>query len=224
MRKRLNIDEEIGARKRIARQQRQNELRRIREAEAKVSPIKFEDEKLIVHQIKTGQNKGKILFKFNNEIQSKVVGSCKESISSIWIFTSSWDKYSMMSGCSKIIDTKYEKIPEIRRVELGDSKFRKVQGNTIDVILYEFLRDMGYEDEPNKFGIGKGDVLGNTSEVIKKLKEKFGYTIIKMIPEKSKDLGEILDKLRAVREKIFEFQKDHFELWEAERAAKRYNL
>ena len=198
-------DEEIGARKRIARQQRQNELRRIRDAEMKVSPIKFEDDRIIVHQIKTGQNKGKILFKFNNEIQS------------------SWDKYSMMSGCAKIIDTEYEKVPEIREVELGDSKFRKVQGNTIDVVLYEFLKDMGYENEPNDFGIGKGDVLWNGSQEMLKLKVNFSDKI-KMIPADAKNLGEILDKLRVVREKIFEFQKDHFERWEIERSAKRYNV
>jgi len=89
--------------------------------------------------------------------------------------------------------------------------------------LYEFLIDMGYEDEPNKFGIGKGSILIESSDVMVKLKEKFGYTIIKMIPEKANNLGEVLDKLREVREKIFEFQKEHFELWEAERA-KRYNV
>ena len=82
---------------------------------------------------------------------------------------------------------------------------------------------MGYENEPNDFGIGKGDVLWNGSQEMLKLKVNFSDKI-KMIPADAKNLGEILDKLRVVREKIFEFQKDHFERWEIERSAKRYNV
>jgi hypothetical protein len=95
----------------------------------KVPAIRYEDDYLKIHKIKEGPNKGKIIFKFNEKIDRGL----------------DWSSLSVMSGCAKILDTKYEKIPEIRNIELSDDKkFRRVHSNSIDVILQNFLRQIQF--------------------------------------------------------------------------------
>lgn len=81
----------------------------------------FEDEKLKIHKILNGPNKGKILFYFLNEETN--------------LFN---DKFSMLLGCAMILDTKYERKKEIREITLGPIQFRKVYVNTITAILERF--------------------------------------------------------------------------------------
>jgi hypothetical protein len=188
--------DDANVRKRILAQMKKNAHRKDMRNFEKMPAIQFEDDYLKVHKIKEGPNNGKILLKFNDDRD----------------MNTTWSVLSMTSGCAKILDTKYEKIPEIRKVEL--SNFRVVHSNSIDVILENFLKQMGYEDN---------NILWYKSEVMVKLKELFADKI-KMCVNSAKDLGEVMDNLRKVREEIFEFQKPHYEEWEMRKNANKYNL
>lgn len=161
------------------------------------SPYTFEDKNLIVHQITHGENMGKIFFRFRNK-------DTKE-------FT---DKYMMVLGCVKILDTEYEKNPIIRNIELGPIKFRKVQVNTLGATLNTFLKEIGYDNME-----------------IDNVKKRSLYTVIPKFHDKvreltmaAKNLGDVLDGLREIRKYIFDIQREHYEKWELDRMTKKYNI
>jgi len=155
----------------------------------------FEDDFLTIHKINNGVNKGKILFKFLDK-------------------TGFDNPYSMTLGCAKILDSEYENYSDIREIKI-EGRFIKVQKNTAEAILHEFLLDMGYEIPSMS--------MKWVYDIKEKLWEEFEDKIIS-IPGHAKDLGDVLDGLRKVRNEVFEFQKDHFEKWQLDRDINKYNL
>ena len=157
----------------------------------------FEDKNLIVHQIKHGENMGKIFFRFRNK-------DTKE-------FT---DKYMMVYGCVKILDTKYEKNTIIRNIKLGPIKFRKVQVNTLGATLNTFLKDLGY-DNMEIDNVKKRSL----STIIPKFHDK-----VRELVMTAKNLGDVLDGLREIREYIFNNQREYYEEWKLNKKITKYNL
>lgn len=199
--------DDVNVRKRLYTKMKKSAHRREMKNFEKVPAIQFENDYLKIHKITEGPNKGKILFKFNENNDTK------------------WSSLSMVSGCAEILDTKYENIPEIRNVELSDNeKFRNVHGNTIDVVLQKFLTQMGYVSiNKNIFDRFVSDVLWYRSEIMVNLKNLFTDKI-KMCADSAKDLGEVTDLLKKVRDEVFEYQKDHYDDWELKRNITKYNL
>lgn len=134
----------------------------------------FEDEYLKIHKILHGANKGKILFRIFNPKENNFN-----------------DKFSMMYGAAIILGTKYTNYPQIREIKLGPIKFRKVQPNTIDAIISNFLKDLKHDDDVSTLWI----------EMFSKMKFKF-EKYIKKIAEESIDLGEVFDGLKKVKDEI----------------------
>lgn len=123
----------------------------------------FEDKYLKIQLIKNGVNKGKIMFRFfNNDTKQ---------------FS---DKYSMMYSAAILLDSKYERISEIRNIPIGPVLFRKVQTNTLDAII-------------RKFCTNAVDMILYAS--------KFSNEI-KNIPMNANNMGDIFDGLRDVRDRI----------------------
>lgn len=160
--------------------------------------IQFKDDYLIVHKITEGRHKGKIKIKIYEE------SSDRYSIT-----------YSLLSGIAILLDTKYEKNEQIRNIKVSDvHKIKTVPQPTVDLILHEFLIDIGYDLDFNK-SIYSGK--------IKDLQIKFTDDI-KNVLQKSNDLGDVFDGLRAVRDDITEFRKDHYEEYVRTTDTNKYNL
>jgi len=135
--------------------------------------LAFNDEYLSIHKILYGPNKGKIRFLFHDFGDSLIPAS-----------------YSMMYGCSIILGTKYEKIPQIRQITT--EKFKTVATNTMSCIYQKFMENMGYE------GI---DFTEHERKNLNELKNKFNYRIQEM-RTKSNNIGEILDGLKIIQMKF----------------------
>lgn len=160
------------------------------------SNFPFKDDKIKIHQVKNGPNKGKIGINFIDENQ----------------------KFAYASGCARLLDTEYEHNIEIRNVKISP-KFKKITQFSVEVILRYFLLDMGYvEDVDNNIE----NVIWVGSDVMTILKDKFEDDFKEL--ENSKNLGDVMDGLRKIRDEVFEFQREHFEEWEMNRNAKKYNL
>lgn len=161
------------------------------------SNFPFKDDKIKIHQVKNGPNRGKIGINFIDQNQ----------------------KYAYASGCAKLLDTEYEHKPELRNVQINN-KFKKITPFSIEVILRDFLLDMGYVEVDNKSNIENVFWVG--SDVMTILKDKFEDDFKEL--ENSRNLGDVMDGLRKIRDEVFEFQREHFEEWEMNRNAKKYNL
>jgi hypothetical protein len=171
-----------------------------RDAATSSAAFPFINKDLLINKITEGANKGKILFKFWNE-ENRTFG----------------DKYSMMAGCAKILDTEYGKNEQLRNIKLEGMKIRKVQTNTVERVVYNFLLDLGYVNEfPDKY-------LTHGGELILRLRNKFSEKI-KAIPTTSNDLGDIIDELKKVRQELFDFQREDYEKWVFDTDTKKYNL
>ena len=167
----------------------------------KYPATQFKDNYLEVHKITEGANKGKVVFKFYdnyNEIKSLT---------------------SLPFGCAKILDSKYEHNEEIRNVILDVSRFKKVQSNTIEMVLYEFLFDMGYKQESDlSSGIKMFD-----RDVINDLVSNFSDEI-KSVVELSNNIGDVLDGFKKIRNEVFKYQKRHYDEWTLNKDVNKYNL
>ena len=139
----------------------------------------FEDEYLQIEKISYGPNDGKIQFRFYDE----------NTHSYIW-------KCSMMYGCAKLINTEYETYPEIQEIKIGNKKFRKVQHNTIESVLIDFLKRIGYPD------------MNELDSCVVRYGDK-----IKNIAENAKNLGDVLHEFRKIYNEL-KFEND----------ANKYNL
>lgn len=155
----------------------------------------FEDNYLKIKKIKNGENKGKIFFNFFEDYALI-------------------SKSSLMLGCAKILDTKYEKNKNIRNIEISDSiKFRKVQPNTMDAILKIFINKIGYPEKEvkNIFSKRYNEMMSIDND-------------IRMIALRSKNLGEVLDGLKKIQESFIESERERFEEWEFQNNIKNFNL
>jgi len=156
--------------------------------------LAFNDEYLSIHKILNGANKGKIRFILHDPL------------------TGGGDyKYSMMGGCGYILGTKYDKMPEVRNITVGG--FRKVPTNTMEHIFNDFIEDMGYEDL----------VYAHERKIKEDLLKNFGDEI-KKVAEESYNLGDILDGLKNIQNKVFSHLKNDYEEWRLKKDTDKYNL
>lgn len=179
-----------------------------------INPFPYQDNYLRIHKIKQGPNKGKIHFIFIIPTEYDTVKHIKKDEE---------NKYSMVLGCIKILDTEYENNPQIRNIELGPVRFRKVAPNTMESVFIEFLISMGYETEDKAGNMYSAARFGEFSELLKDLKDTFSDELGK-VAETAKNLGEVMDNLKILRNEIFETLKNHFEDWQLQRSIKSYNL
>lgn len=80
----------------------------------------FQDEFLKIRKLPGGPFKGKILFKFYQDINN-------------------WDVCSMILGCAKLINTKYEHNSQLREITIGE--YRKINPSSINAILRLFCQN-----------------------------------------------------------------------------------
>lgn len=174
------------------------------------SAYPYEDNYLKIHKIKQGPNKGKIQFRFIIPTDNMFYSKKDEE-----------NKSSMVLGCVKILDTKYENNSQIRKIELGPVRFRKVAPNTMESVFVEFLIDMGYEaDKSTMYAESRYGIFSN---LLKELKEKFSNEL-KVVAENANNLGDVIDNIKNIRQKVFDYLKPHFSEWQLQRSAKQYNL
>ena len=160
----------------------------------------FEDENLKIEKILYGNNKDKISFRFYiDDILSH--------------------KSSLMYGCSEILDSKYENNVNVRKIEIGGIKFRQIHENTIRFIIDDFLKKTDYDKDFFQYMPGKIKV--NTIRNIIKIHFTKDFT---EIIEKSKNLGEVLDKLKRLRNEILDFLIDYYEEYQLNKDTNKYNL
>ena len=109
--------------------------------------------------------------------------------------------YSLMLGCAIILDSKYEKMSQVRNIKNCSLKYRIVTESTLDCILNDFVSDM------DEYTISSYSDRSIFSYEHKKLLKDTFKNKIENITVKSKNFGEILDGLREVRYEFFEFQR-----------------
>ena len=114
-----------------------------------------------IHKINFGANKGKILFRFYNEESRNYA-----------------DSNSMLLGCFRILGTKHEYDPKLRKIKLGGEKFRKLYYGTLDAIVKR-LEDVKY----------------TTNEMRKQYEDKLQDTLTL-----SKNLGDVMDGLKIMKD------------------------
>jgi len=157
--------------------------------------LSFNDGRIQIHKILNGPNKDKVIIK---EIIDDFIA-----------------KYSIMLGCTILMDSEYEKNEKIRNITLGENLKKTVQTNTLENIILNFLIDIGYE---------------NVTRYIKvySLKiEKYKYFLknnIQKVYETAINLGDIFDGLRKVREEFFRMEMSDFKKYELKNDIKKYNL
>ena len=159
----------------------------------------FEDSNLRVHKIKNGENKDKIMFATPYKNEDGV---------------ETWSKHSLMLGCARLLDTKYENNPKIREVEIGGMKFREIKIGTLSAISRLFLMQMGYSKEKVNtiivsFSLISLDPIADN---------------LKSLIETAKNLGEVIDGLRIIRDEFFDFHREEYEAWRLNTDIKKYNL
>lgn len=165
--------------------------------------IQFQDEFLILHRVTEGNNKGLIKFKFYDE-QDKGYTNVN----------------SMMLGSTKILDTPYEKNSIIRNVPILD-KYKKIQSTTFSIVMKHFFQAMG-----NLASVSL------TPQEIDKLTWRDWYKnntkpAMEMYfddLEDVKNLGDLLDTIRKIRERFFVLEEDEFKEFLLQKNIDKYNL
>ena len=163
----------------------------------------FEDDYLKIHKILHGTNRGKIQFRTPN----------KENPYTL-------NKFSMMYGASVLLDTKYVNLPEIREIEIGRELFRKVATNTMDSIMIEFTKRIDFTDYDN---VNDKDGFTIKRLLISSATFKFGDKI-KEIALEAKNLGDIFDNLKIVKDEVYEYQTEMYNNFKLELDMKKYNM
>lgn len=158
----------------------------------------FDDSNIRVHKIKNGPNQGKIRFYFLN------------------VSSSLYSKCSMGLSCFRILDTKYEKNSEIRNITLGPKRFRILQANTNHTIIKEFVFDILKNHDA-------GELFSVSHKFINLLELKFEEKL-KNIAVDCKNLGEVMDNLKKIRNEMMEYIKNDLEEWILDQDTKKYNL
>ena len=172
----------------------------------KLSYWQYSDKFLKIHKILNGANKGKIQFRFFD----KDAGVGNE-------FS---NKYSMMFGATKLLNTKYVDLPEIREITLGPVLFRKVPTNTMESIIREFTEKIDFSsydnpDDKDNFLINRILSSATTLRYEDRIRE---------IALKSENLGEVFDKLKIISDEAYEFQKELYDKMKLELDIKKYNM
>lgn len=165
----------------------------------------YSDNFIKIHKILNGVNKGKIQFRFFDE---------NASHGQYFSY-----KCSMMFGVAKLLDTKYANLPEIRDITIGSIKFRKTHSNTIEHILKLFTKiDFSCYNNPDDKDKSLIKRIISSSSIL-----KFGDNI-KEISLTAQNLGDIFDKLKILRDEVYEYQKELLERYIIELDTKKYNL
>lgn len=118
----------------------------------------FKDDFLKIRKLTKEPVEGKILFRFYYEKYEDVC--------------------SMLYGCAKLLNTKYENNDQIRGITLGD--YRKVNTSSINAILRLFCQ--------------------NDEELAKRIKIKYSDDIYKIV-DNAHNLGDVIDGLRIFYDK-----------------------
>ena len=157
----------------------------------------FADDNLRIHKIKNGANKDKIIFATpyrENEVET-------------------WSKQSLMLGCTSLLDTEHENNPEVRKIEIGGMKFRKIQNTTLGAISRYFLMQMGFSKE-------RVNIIYNGLRILRPI----FVDELRKLAETAKNLGEVIDGLKIIREEFFNSNKDEYDAWRLDTDTKKYNL
>lgn len=115
----------------------------------------FQDDFLKIRKLPIGSCKGKILFRFYNEQEDN------------------WTVCSMILGCAKLINTKYEHNNELRKIEIGE--YRKHNISSINAILRLFCQ--------------------NDEELITRFKKEWTDEIQNIV-DSAINFGDIIDRLK----------------------------
>jgi len=115
-------------------------------------------------------------------------------------------KYTAVAGVALILGKKYENNTIIREIEL--KKETTVRQNTKMAVLRHFLKKAGYE-EPE---------LSHRLDVVSK-----DFSLNSLILE-SKNLGELIDKMKEFRDYFLIEQDRLYDIWKLQKDAIKYNL
>lgn len=139
----------------------------------------YEDDYLRIQQIKNGPNKGKTIFSFYYKNPRNGIPS--------------WSKYSPLAACVRMIDTKYEKMSEIRNIDLMNTNIsREVKESTMDAVFRNYLSKLGFRDREDLF---KAD------NYLRDLRKNFGSNIQEFV-NKAECVGDLMDGIKEVWEYI----------------------
>lgn len=165
--------------------------------------VLFQDSNLTIIEIIEGVNKDKISFRIYGD-------------------DGLWEGYSMIAGCVKILDTDYINNSDIRKIEINGEKFRAVQDRTITDVFIEFLIDMGFDKksatDSNRL-INKNAQHWNSNYDNNIFAKK-----IRKLTKNARNLGDIFDGLKKIREEFYVFEKEDYEKWKLENTMKKFNL
>lgn len=148
------------------------------------------------------EDKGKLYFRFKVEIPE--LPEVKER------------KVSFVLGCLMLLDTDYEKIPEIRDAVITHNSSRYLQKSTKESLIKELLKKMGFD---NIGASHKERKIWNDFFAKSKFERRF-----QELSNKSKTLGDIFDGIKTIQNEFFEYEKDDYEKWTIENSMKKFNL
>lgn len=167
-------------------------------------PFVFTEVKLKIHKIPNGVNKDKITFRFFNKINNDYT-----------------DKCSLMLGCARVIGTKYENNTEIRNIEIGGDKFRKVLYNTVETIILLFLKDLNY----TKLGKYEINTISGEKYYINTKKLVYLFTdYFQNILTNAINIGDVIDELKKLKPKIIKKHQDIFDEWLLDKNINKFNI
>lgn len=157
---------------------------------------KFDDGNLKIYQIIEGPNKGKTQFRFLKD----------EDIMY-------YDSNSFMLGSSKILDTDYINNSDIRNIELTNSKHNNLTSPSKHGIIYQFFYNLGYNRDDQE---QLRKIFSSAEHIYGEILENISLT--------SKNLGEVFDRLKKLRDVFFENEIDAFKRYKIEKDANKYNI
>lgn len=155
----------------------------------------YESKDFKVHKIITGPNKDKISFRFYDKSNDNYSIKC-----------------STILGCAKVVDTKYENDENLRSIEIGGDKFRRVYINSVEAIIRLFIID-----EFSK------DFFNSKYFDFKRLINIFGSIFGKVLRD-AKNIGNVIDNLKILKQKMLKMEEENFKKWKFENDTKKYNL
>lgn len=164
----------------------------------------FKDENISLRRITSPLgDKGKLFFRFPVDIPE--LPDVKER------------KISFVLACLMLLDTEYEKMPEIKNVEIIHRNSRILQESTKIAIIKELLKKTEFENI--------GPLYSNWEKKI--FNDKNIKNFIKRIQDlslNSKFLEDIFNGLKPIQNDFFEYVKENYEKFEIENSMKKFNL